>query len=222
MLHDIQQRVAAAAQRAGRDPSSIHIIGVSKRQPIEALQSAYDAGLRDFGENQAQEMAHKVDALVWQDAQWHFVGALQRNKVKLVAPRCAWIHSVDSLRLAEAIDRLAEIPIYCCVQVNIGSEPQKAGIAPEDLQRFLTTVKPLKHVEVRGLMCIPPATDSAEASRQYFRALRQLRDTANAELWYGQELPDLSMGMSHDFEVAIEEGATMIRVGTAIFGARTT
>ena len=205
-LNRVRERIAAAAARAGRDVRQIKLIAVSKTQPIERLQEAFAAGQRVFGENYAQEFREKAGAL---DAEWHFIGALQSNKAKLVVGRAAFIHTCDRLSLAREISKRADVPQGVLIEVNAGREPQKAGVLPEETEALLEQVRALPNLRCDGLMCIPPA---AGDPRPHFRALRELAEKL--------KLPELSMGMSADFEAAIEEGATMVRVGTAIFGER--
>lgn len=222
-LHRVTRRVAAAARRAGREPGQVTVVAVSKRHPAKAIAGASKAGLRDFGENYAQELAQKAEVVGDEpDLRWHFVGHLQRNKVKLVVGTAALIHAVDSERLAEAIHRHAEArgivqPIL--VAVNVGGEGQKSGVAPVDAESLVHTCAKLSHVDLRGLMTMPPFADEPEHSRPHFAALRDLRDLLASK---NAPLPELSMGTTGDFEVAIEEGATLVRIGTAIFGPRPT
>jgi pyridoxal phosphate enzyme (YggS family) len=201
----VRARVARAAR--GRE---VTLVAVSKTHPAEVLRAAHAAGLRVFGENYVQELVAKQAALAdLGDVAWHFVGHLQRNKAKDVAGRVALLHGVDSLALAQAIERRAAAPQDILVEVNTAGEASKAGVAPADLPALLGELRALAKVRCRGLMCIPPA---GEDNRLRFRAL--------AELAREHALPELSMGMSEDYEVAIEEGATIVRVGTAIFGRR--
>ena len=208
-LARVQQEIAAACARAGRAPSSVRLIAVSKTQPLESLREALAAGQRALGENYAQELREKSDALP--GVEWHFLGSLQTNKAKLVAGRAALIHTCDRPALAlELAKRSTGAVQGVLLEVNVGREAQKAGAAPADVEALLAQVRALPSLECRGLMCIPPA---GEDPRPHFRALRELRD----RLLPGGEL---SMGMSADYAAAIEEGATLVRVGTAIFGAR--
>jgi PLP dependent protein len=206
-LDRVRERIAAAAARAGRDVRQIRLIAVSKTQPIEKLQEALAAGQRVFGENYAQELTAKSAQLP--GVEWHFIGALQSNKAKLVVGRAAFIHTCDRLSLAREISKRADAPQRVLLEVNAGREPQKAGALPEETEALLEQIRALPNLRCEGLRCIPPA---AGDPRPHFRALRELAETL--------KLPELSMGMSADFEAAIEEGATMVRVGTAIFGAR--
>ena len=200
-----------------RLPPRVTLVAVSKTHPPEAVREAYAAGQRDFGENYAQEWRDKAAALAdLPDLVWHFVGSLQTNKVKLLLgaapPRAAWVHTVDREELARELSRRAAARgarVKVLLEVNVAGEPQKAGCAPEEVPRLAAAVGALPGLELRGLMCIPPAEGDP---RPHFRALRALRDRLG--------LPDLSMGMTADWEAAVEEGATLVRVGTAIFGAR--
>jgi PLP dependent protein len=213
-LQAVQERVAAACARASRKPGDVLLIGVSKTVEIERIRLAIEAGVPALGENRVQEAKDKIERL-GRPVPWHLIGSLQTNKAKDAARLFDWIQSVDRVELAQELDRRAhqaERVVRVLVQVNVGEEPQKGGVQPAELKRLLDAITGLKGLEVRGLMCIPPATDSHEASRRWFRRLRELRDAVGLE--------HCSMGMSGDFEVAIEEGATMVRVGTAIFGPR--
>jgi pyridoxal phosphate enzyme (YggS family) len=214
-LEEVRARIARAAERAKRDPASVRLLAVSKTQPASAVREAYDAGQRAFGENYVQELSEKSLALAaLPDLEWHFIGHLQRNKVKdvLRATAAPVIHTVDSTRLADELARRAgDAKVRVLLQVNVAREPQKSGVLPEELPALLAHARTLPSLDVRGLMTIPPDAEPEDA-RPHFRALRSLAEA--------HALPELSMGMSADLEVAIEEGATIVRVGTAIFGAR--
>ncbi len=213
-LAQVRARIVAAAAAAGRDPATVRLIAVSKVQPVDAIRAALDAGQVDFGENYAQELRDKAD-LLGPTPRWHFIGALQRNKVKYVVGRAELVHDVDSLALAEELGKRA-LPraIGVLLGVNIGREDQKSGVLPEACLELAHAVHRIPGVALRGLMCIPPADcDPAPP----FAALAALAASGRAE---GLPLDTLSMGMSHDYEVAIAHGATLVRVGTAIFGAR--
>jgi pyridoxal phosphate enzyme (YggS family) len=219
-LASVRQRIANAARRAGRDPESVTLIGVSKTQPPSAVADAIAAGLRDLGENYVQEGVTKITQLPREGVAWHFIGQLQSNKTKPVAEHFDWVHTVDRLKVAERL--AAQRPhwgpaLQVCLQVQVESEPQKGGVLPADLRALADAVAQLPRLELRGLMCIPPAHDDEAAQRAAFARLRDLRDSLNAA---GHTLDVLSMGMSADFEAAILEGATHVRVGTAIFGPR--
>jgi PLP dependent protein len=209
-LAGVRQRMQAACVRAGRDPATVELVAVSKGQPIEAVLTAYAAGQTAFGENYAQELHDKADALP--EAAWHFVGALQSNKVKIVVGHAALVHTLDRVSLGRELSKrafLKSITQRVLLQVNVGREPQKGGALPEQVEQLYAAVRELEALRCEGLMCIPPADQDP---RPHFRALRELRDRLG--------LRELSMGMSADFEIAIEEGATIVRIGTAIFGER--
>jgi pyridoxal phosphate enzyme (YggS family) len=221
-LDAVRERIAKAAARVGRDPESISLVAVTKTVPVERIREAIEAGHQLFGENRVQEAQDKVEAL-GRGVQWHLIGHLQRNKVKFVCDLFDLIHSVDSLPLAQDIDRRAAqhgtvMPIL--IQVNIGAEPTKSGVAPADVLPLAQQVAALPQVAIRGLMCIPPEMDDPEAVRPYFAQLRGLAEQIGQAHLAPVAMTELSMGMSHDFEVAVEEGATMVRVGSAIFGPR--
>jgi pyridoxal phosphate enzyme (YggS family) len=211
---EVGSRIAAACARSGRAEGDVTLIGVTKGQPVEAIRAGLAAGLRDFGENYLQEALPKIEAL--EDAaarpRFHFIGHLQSNKAKGAAGRFAILHGVDSPRLLRALANAAHAPIEVMLQVNIAAEATKHGVAPAELGALLAEARGLLHVRVTGLMTIPPPAAGPEASRPYFRALRELAREHGLE--------KLSMGMTDDFEVAIEEGATHVRVGRAIFGER--
>jgi hypothetical protein len=213
-LEGVHERVARACERAGRNPDDVLLIAVSKTVEIERIRLAVAAGVKALGENRVQEAKEKVAAL-GRPVPWHLIGSLQTNKARDAVQLFDWIHSVDRGELARELDRRAqqsERSVKVLVQVNVGEEPQKGGVEPSELKSLLDAMAGLRNLDVRGLMCIPPVAETAEASRPYFKRLRELRDAAGLE--------HCSMGMSGDFEVAIEEGATMVRVGTAIFGPR--
>ena len=215
----VSRRIEAAAGRSGRAASSVTLVAVSKTMPVEAIREAVTAGATILGENRVQEARDKIAALAGA-AQWHLIGHLQTNKAKLAVGLFDRIHSLDSIRLAHELDRHAGEAgrlVRCLVQVNVGGEAQKNGAPEEEVRPLLETASRLPHIAVEGLMAIPPFLSDPEAVRPFFRRLRALRDELARD---GFSLPDLSMGMTHDFEVAIEEGATLVRVGTAIFGPR--
>lgn len=226
-LAAIEARIVAACARAGRERQSVTCIAVSKRQPMAALAEAIAAGQRDFGENYAQELEAKQASLgelagagAADHVRWHFIGSLQRNKAGLVAGKVALVHAVDSLALAQALDRHAAQRAAVqgiLIAVNLGGEASKSGVTAEALPALLEALSGLLHVRVEGLMTMPPPAAVPESNRAYFAHLRALR---NAHAVAARPLPVLSMGMSDDFEVAIEEGATHVRIGSAIFGAR--
>jgi pyridoxal phosphate enzyme (YggS family) len=226
-ISSIQQRIAAAARRAGRIAGDIALMAVSKTQPPERIREAYNAGQRLFGENRVQEFAAKADALRdLQDAEWHMIGHLQTNKAAKTAELFRAVDSVDSLKLAEKLDAAARNlgrKLDVLVEINVGGEQAKSGVAPDsqELEELLLAAPRLEALVFRGLMTVPPFTADPEGARPYFRKLRLVRDTIAARALPAVNMPQLSMGMSHDFEVAVEEGSTCVRVGTAIFGERT-
>jgi pyridoxal phosphate enzyme (YggS family) len=213
-LEGVHERVARACERAGRKPDDVLLIAVSKTVEIERIGAAVAAGVKALGENRVQEAKDKIAAL-GRPVPWHLIGSLQTNKARDAVQLFDWIHSVDREELARELDRRAHQggrTVKVLAQVNVGEEPQKGGVLPAELKGLLDAMAGLRNLDVRGLMCIPPAAEMADASRPWFKRLRDLRDAAGLE--------HCSMGMSGDFEVAIEEGATMVRVGTAIFGPR--
>lgn len=220
-LKRIKERIAEAAVRVGRGPEEITLVAVSKFHGTDDIRAAFEAGQRDFGENYAQHMRDKADALKdLPGIRWHFIGHLQRNKAKYVAPSASLVETVDSDKLVEELDKQAKKngrTLSCLVQVNVGGEEQKSGCDSSEALSVLTAVERAENLRLEGLMTIPPWDLDPDQTRVYFRALRRLRD----ELGGIERLPHLSMGMSHDFEEAVEEGATLVRVGTAVFGPRT-
>jgi PLP dependent protein len=225
-IASIQQRIADAARRAGRNPESITLMAVSKTQPVERIREAYAASLRVFGENRVQEFSGKIEALHGlRDAEWHMIGHLQTNKAGKTAELFAAVDSVDSLKLAEKLDESAQSrnkKLSVLIEINVGGESAKTGIAlhSPELEDLLLAAPRLEALQFRGLMTVPPFTDDPEGARPYFRKLRELRDTIASRKLTAVAMDQLSMGMSHDFEVAIEEGSTCVRIGTAIFGNR--
>jgi PLP dependent protein len=223
----IRERIAAAARRVGRNPDEIALMAVSKTHPPERIREAYEAGLKLFGENRVQEFASKSGALQnLQAAEWHMIGHLQTNKAGKTAELFNAVDSVDSLKLAEKLDAAARQlgrDLSVLIEINVGGEAAKSGAAPHSqaLEELLLAAPRLEAIQFRGLMTVPPFTDDPQAAGPYFRKLRELRDTIAARKLPGVSMDILSMGMSHDFEVAIEEGSTCVRVGTAIFGERT-
>lgn len=216
----VRERIAGAVARRGRDAGAVTLVAVSKGHGVEVVRAGAAACIRDFGENYVQELVGKAAALGQTECQWHFIGHLQRNKVKAVLPYISWIHSLDSLALADAVERRAATPLQCLIEVNVGGEGSKSGVPPDAVRALVEQLRPHRMIQLRGLMCIPPASATPEASRPYFRRLASLLHALNAEAAYPTPLTELSMGMSDDFEVAIEEGATMVRIGTALFGPR--
>ena len=218
----VEKNVAAACKRAGRDRSEVTLIAVSKTKPVEMLREVYDAGARDFGENKVQEICEKYDQLP-SDIKWHMIGHLQRNKVKQVIDKAALIHSVDSYRLAQEISVQAQkkgLTIPILVEVNIAGEESKFGISAEDTIQLVEEISVLPNLKIQGLMTIAPDVVDAEENRLYYRKLKQLSVDIKNKNIDNVSMDILSMGMTGDYEVAIEEGATMVRVGTGIFGAR--
>jgi pyridoxal phosphate enzyme (YggS family) len=217
----VRARIASAEQAAGRAPGSVRLVAVSKKMTVEDVRAVLAAGQLDLGESYGQELRDKRQALA--DApvapRWHFIGPLQANKVKYVAGHVTLIHSVDSEALLDDLERRGASQA-CLVQVNVAGEAQKRGVQPAALPALLDHIATLTHVRCRGLMTVPPLADAPEASRPHFAALRALRDREAARARPNVDLDELSMGMSHDLEAAVAEGATLVRVGTAIFGGR--
>ncbi len=221
-LAAVRSRIQAACARSGRDPRTVKLVAVSKTRPAADVVQAADAGHRVFGENRVQEALAKQPE-VDRDVEWHLVGALQRNKARHAVGAFALLHGIDGARLLAEIDRRAAtrgIRQPLLLQVRLGDESSKSGVDPAGLSALVGEAARLEHVELRGLMTIPPPSEQPEQVRRWFARLRELRDAETARS--GIDLPELSMGMSGDFEIAIEEGATLVRVGTAIFGARET
>ncbi|MGD0325821.1 MAG: YggS family pyridoxal phosphate-dependent enzyme [Terriglobia bacterium] len=220
----VRERVAAACRRSRRGPDDVKLVAISKTFPPECIRAAYEAGLRDFGENRVQEAMAKRPVLSDLSITWHLVGHLQTNKAKAARELFHWVHSVDSFRLAQKLDQAAvasgagRLPVL--LEVNLGEEASKAGVGESEIIPLAEQVSRLGTLEVRGLMVIPPFLDDPELVRPYFRRLRELAQEIESKNIPNLSMQELSMGMSHDFEVAIEEGATIIRVGTAIFGVR--
>ncbi len=219
----VTDSIAATAQRSGRSPSSIRLVVVGKTHPLETIQAAIDAGAAIIGENYIQEARTKFDALFHNPVQWHFIGHLQRNKAKYAVRMFDLIHTVDSSKLAAEIDKQAYKAGKVqdiLVQVNISAEPTKSGVAETEAEALLREISRLPNVRVKGLMAMPPFFYDPEGARPYFRSLRVLRNRLKACDIPGIEMEELSMGMTGDFEAAIEEGATLVRIGTYIFGER--
>ncbi|MBR1770444.1 MAG: YggS family pyridoxal phosphate-dependent enzyme [Lachnospiraceae bacterium] len=222
-MRDVEQRIRQACARAGRAPEEVTLIAVSKTKPVEMLMEAYAAGARDFGENKVQELLDKIPQMP-QDIRWHMIGHLQRNKVKYIIDKVALIHSVDSLRLAEEISKEAQkhnLVVDILVEVNVAGEESKFGTTPEEAANLVLSIAALPGIRVRGLMTIAPFVEHAEENRKFFKNLKQLSvdilQKNNDNIHVGDVL---SMGMTGDYEVAVEEGATYVRVGTGIFGER--
>jgi PLP dependent protein len=223
---EVRARINGAARRAGRSPTNIALMGVTKTHPPERIREAYAAGLRLFGENRVQEFGPKAAALTdLSAAEWHMIGHLQTNKSAKAAELFAAVDSVDSVKLAEKLDATAQSvgkKLSVLVEINVGGEAAKSGVAADspELENILLAAPRLETLDFRGLMTVPPYTSDPEGARSFFRKLRDLRDAITARKLPAIGMDILSMGMSHDFEVAIEEGSTCVRVGTAIFGAR--
>jgi pyridoxal phosphate enzyme (YggS family) len=222
-LARITQRIAAAARSAGRDPASVRLVAVSKTFPIDAVRQAYAAGQRDFGENRVQEALQKIAAATDLEIRWHLLGHLQTNKARKAAPAFACIHGVDGVELLQKLDTAAAdagAAPELLIQVDLAGEATKFGVPPDEVPRLFDAAAACRAARVVGLMTLPPLPETPEDARPYFRRLRDLRDAWLASGVPAAMLRELSMGMSGDFEVAIQEGATMVRVGTAIFGSR--
>ena len=221
-LKEVEAKIQAACDRAGRKREEITLIAVSKTKPIEMLQEAYDLGVRVFGENKVQEITAKYDALP-DDIHWHMIGHLQTNKVKYIIDKVSMIHSVDSVRLAEAIEKEAAKKDICMpvlIEVNVAGEESKFGLSVEEVLPFLEEISSYEHLQVKGLMTIAPFVANPEENREVFQKLYQLSVDIKKKNIDNITMSILSMGMTNDYQVAIEEGATMVRVGTGIFGAR--
>lgn len=221
-LKIVEEKITDACKRSGRNREDVTLIAVSKTKPIEMVVEAYDAGKRDFGENKAQEMKEKHDALA-DDIRWHFIGHLQTNKVKYVVGRAALIHSVDSLHLAEAIEKESakkDVLSDILIEVNVACEESKFGLKIDEVENLVRNVAKLPHIRIKGLMTIAPYVEDAEENRNIFKELKALSvDISNKNI-DNVSMDILSMGMTGDYEVAVEEGATLVRVGTGIFGER--
>ena len=220
-MTDLRARIAACEARYGRPPGSVRLLAVSKTRPPSAVASAYALGQRDFGENHLQDAQPKLDALADLDIIWHFIGPIQSNKTRPIAARFAWVQSVDRLKIATRLNdqRPAHMPpLEVCIQVNISGEHSKSGIDPANLAGLAACIGKLPRLRLRGLMAIPRPANDFDTQRKPFRSLRTLLEQLNRS---GYALDMLSMGMTDDLEAAIAEGATLVRVGTAIFGART-
>jgi PLP dependent protein len=223
-LAEVRRRIERAARRSHRAASEVTLIGVSKTQPAQMLQLALAANLRDFGENRVQEADAKITEIGREAARWHLIGHLQTNKARRAVLLFDFIHSLDSVSLAQRLERLcaeegrAELPVL--IQVDLAGEETKSGVSEAELPDLVAAVAACERLRLSGLMVLPPFFEEAERVRPFFRRLRELRDALASRQAFGAERGELSMGMSHDFEIAIEEGATMVRVGTAIFGER--
>lgn len=217
-LNNIRQRIAAACARMGRDPNSVTLVAVSKTVSVETVQEAVKLGVTDFGENRVPELVHKKTLVP--DVRWHMIGRLQTNKVKDVVDKACLIHSLDRWNLAESLHKRADIlglTVSVLLQVNVAGEEQKAGVPPDEVLPFLQSIDQLPRVKIMGLMTMAPLSDDAEASRPIFSQLYQLRERLQQHQIPNISLEYLSMGMSQDFEVAIQEGANLVRIGSSIF-----
>ena len=223
-LAEVRRRIEECARRHNRSPEEITLIAVSKTHPVETIARAIEAGASDLGENRVQEAEEKIVELGRESARWHLIGHLQANKARRAVQLFDLIHSVDSSSLAERLERLcaeegrAELPLL--IQVDLAGEETKSGVSTEELPKIVETVTKSEHLRLVGLMTLPPFFETAERVRPYFQRLRELRDAIASGNGFGASRGELSMGMSHDYDIAIDEGATMVRVGTAIFGER--
>ena len=217
-LEAVRQAIARSAERAGRDPDDVVLVAVTKGFPVERIREALAVGLHTLGENRVQEALPKIDEIGPANVDWHLIGHLQTNKVKFIEARFRMVQSLDSVGLAEALDRRMPSPLDVLIEVNVAQEPQKTGVSPADVPALAAAVNAAKHLRLRGLMTIAPMVDDPAAVRPVFQQLRALRDTTSQQL--GVALPVLSMGMTDDYAVAVEEGATMLRLGRALFGPR--
>jgi pyridoxal phosphate enzyme (YggS family) len=219
-LFRVRSHIENAAAVAGRDPTQITIVAVSKAQPLEAVRAVRALGVLDFGENYPQEALAKITALGDDKVRWHFIGHVQANKTRVIAERFAWLHSLDRLQVARRLSAQRPFhapPLNVCLQVKLVDEPTKGGVAPAAVKALAGEVAALERLHLRGLMCLPPASDDVAQQRRWFAQLRELRSTLNDQ---GHSLDVLSMGMSADYQAAVQEGATHLRIGTAIFGER--
>jgi pyridoxal phosphate enzyme (YggS family) len=219
-VNHVRSRINHAAQAAGRDPAAVTLVAVTKGKSAESIREAATAGVTDFGENYLKEALPKMDQLRELPVNWHYIGQIQSNKTRPIAAAFSWVHSIDRLGVAQRLSEQRPFhapPLNVCLQVALISEPAKGGVSPALLPQLAASVAQLPRLELRGLMCIPPPQPDVPAMRAMFARLRVLKDELNAK---GLKLDTLSMGMSADFESAIAEGATMVRIGTALFGAR--
>ena len=223
-LTAVRERIAAAANSCGRDPDEVKLIAISKTHPTSVIRTVIELGASDLGENRVQEAEGKIAEIGREHVRWHLVGHLQANKARRAVNLFEVIHSLDSLDLAQRLDRLCaeegREKLSVLIQVDLGQEETKSGIDESELTHMVEGLKSLTHLELIGLMTLPPFFDDTEQSRPFFRRLRELRDELESRGAFGNRKGELSMGMTHDFEIAIQEGATMVRIGTAIFGER--
>ena len=221
-IAEVSAKIEAACKRARRDPKEVTLIAVSKTMPVEAIRDAMACGMVDFGENRPQELRDKQSEIT-EPLRWHMIGALQTNKLKYVIGKTTLIHSVDSVHLAEAIEEMSakkDLVTEVLLEINIAGEESKHGIMPEELEGFVREMTRFSHIKVRGLMTVAPYTEVAEENRVYFRKMKQLMVDINSKNIDNVYMDMLSMGMTGDYEIAVEEGATLVRVGTGIFGHR--
>lgn len=219
---EVENNIKKACERAGRCRDEVTLIAVSKTKPVEMLQEAYDLGTKVFGENKVQEIVDKYEVLP-KDISWHMIGHLQRNKIKYIIDKVDLIHSVDSVRLAEAIEKEAakrDVVANILIEVNVAKEDTKFGLMVEDVEEVVAEISKFPHINVKGLMTIAPFVENPEENRTYFKRLRKLSVDIDSKKFDNVTMSILSMGMTNDYEIAIEEGATMVRVGTGLFGAR--
>jgi pyridoxal phosphate enzyme (YggS family) len=219
-LGDIRNRIRKATVAAGRDVDSVTLLAVSKAQSVDAIRAAAACGLEHFGESYVKEALPKIETLRGLELTWHFIGQLQANKTRAVAENFAWVHGVDRLRIAQRLSEQRPYhspPLNVCLQVNVGGEASKAGVSPAELPELAAAVAVLPQISLRGLMCLPPPEDDAARQRHWFAETARLMQSLHVP---GTTLDTLSMGMSGDFEAAIAEGSTIVRIGTALFGAR--
>jgi pyridoxal phosphate enzyme (YggS family) len=219
-VNHVRSRIRQAAAAAGRDPAAVTLVAVTKAQTAETIRVAATAGVTDFGENYLQEALGKMDQLADLPLRWHFIGGIQSNKTRAIAERFDWVHGIDRLSVARRLSEQRPFhapPLNLCIQVELVPEPNKSGIVPGGVGQLAAAVAPLPRVQLRGLMCVPPPQADVAAARGVFARLRTLLEELNAS---GHKLDTLSMGMSGDFEPAIAEGATLVRIGTALFGSR--
>lgn len=222
-LARVRETIEKAAARSGRPPGCVCLVAVTKTKPVQMIEEAVAAGHLDFGENYAQELRDKIKAATVPGIRWHFIGHLQKNKVKYVAGKVFEIHSLDSMALANEIDKRAQragVVARVFLEINLGGEAAKKGIEEQKAVAMIESARDFKNIEVVGLMTMPPYFSDPEKARPYYRRLRELRDEIRVRINEEEALPELSMGLSNDFEAAVEEGATRVRVGTAIFGER--
>jgi pyridoxal phosphate enzyme (YggS family) len=223
-LQNVRSRVAESARRCNRAPDELTLLAVSKGQPAEVLREALRLGVYEFGENRVQEAEEKISEVGRDAARWHLVGHLQANKARRAVNLFDVIHSLDSVSLAQRLDRLCEeenrTELLLLIQIDLGGEDSKSGIDPRELPTLVTAIRECERLRLIGLMTLPPYFENPDCARPFFKTLRELRDELQSEGHFGDRQGELSMGMTHDFEIAIEEGATILRVGTAIFGER--